>query len=118
MTIVFIPYPTEVFGEALRRGHGAQTAAVFYSMAMTVNACMWSGMWLHASRGRRLLQPEFPESQRTVSTVLFTTGTLLYAVAIGVAFMNTFLCLAFHGALALYYAFDPISRRLEHTASG
>ncbi len=31
MTIVFIPYPTEVFGEALRKGSDARTAAVFYS---------------------------------------------------------------------------------------
>jgi uncharacterized membrane protein len=28
-TIVFIPYPTEVFGEALSRNQGATTAAVF-----------------------------------------------------------------------------------------
>ena len=117
MTIVFIPYPTEVFGQALSLGHGARTAAVFYSLTMAVNACMWSGLWLHASGGRRLLQPEFPESQRAVSTLLFTGGTLMYVASIGVAFINAFLCLAFHGVLALYYAFDPISRRLEHTAS-
>ena len=118
MTIVFIPYPTGVFGEALRVGHGARTAAVFYSMVMAINACMWAGMWLHASRGRRLLRPEFPESQRTVSTVLFTGGTVIYLLSIGVAFINAYLCLAFHGVLALYYAFDPISRRLEHAAPG
>ena len=29
MTIAFIPYPTEVFGEALSRNQGATTAAVF-----------------------------------------------------------------------------------------
>ncbi len=117
MTIVFIPYPTEVFGQALRLHQGARTAAVFYSLTMTVNAIMWTGLWLHASRGRRLLQDEFPESQRTVSTLLFTGGTVLYGISIGVAFISAYLCLAFHGALALYYALDPISRRLEHTAS-
>ena len=114
MTIVFIPYPTEVFGEALRLHEGARTAAVLYSITMTVNALMWSGLWLHASRGRRLLVDDFPESQRTVSTVLFTGGTVLYLLSIGVAFINAYLCLVFHGVLALYYAFDPISRRLEH----
>ncbi len=60
MTMVFIPYPTEVFGEALRLGHGTRTAAVFYSVAMTVNALMWSGLWLHASMGRRLLREGLP----------------------------------------------------------
>jgi hypothetical protein len=51
-----------------------------------------------------------------VSTYLFSGGSLLYAATIGVAFLNAYLCLAFHGVLALYYAFDPISRRLEHAA--
>ncbi len=118
MTIVFIPYPTEVFGEALRLHQGARTAAVFYSITMTVNAVMWTGLWLHAARGRRLLQDEFPESQRTVSTLLFTGGTVLYLISIGVAFINAYLCLVFHGLLAIYYALDPISRRLEHARSG
>jgi uncharacterized membrane protein len=117
MSIVFIPYPTEVFGEALRLHQGARTAAVFYSITMTVNALMWSGLWLHASRGRRLLTADFPESERTISTYLFTGGSLIYVVSIGVAFINAWLCLIFHGVLALYYAFDPISRRLEHTAT-
>jgi uncharacterized membrane protein len=112
MTIVFIPYPTGVFGNALQRG-SATTAAVFYSVTMTVNACMWAVLWLYASVGRRLLSPDFPESQRVKSTVLFTAGTVVYAASIGVAFINAYLCLAFHGALALYYALDPISRRVE-----
>ncbi len=114
MTIVFIPYPTEVFGEALRRGQGATTAAVFYSVTMTINAFAWAGLWLYASVGRRLLTHEFPESQRSMSSVLFTAGTFVYLVSIGVAFINPYACLAFHGALAVYYAFDPISRRVGH----
>jgi uncharacterized membrane protein len=114
MTIVFIPYPTEVFGEALSRGHGATTAAVFYSLVMTVNACAWAGLWLYASVGRRLLVEDFPESQRTMSTMLFVAGTFFYVVSIGIALISPYLCLAFHGALAIYYAFDPISRRVDH----
>jgi uncharacterized membrane protein len=118
MTIVFLPYPTEVFGEALRQHHGARTAAVFYSLVMVINAVLWAAVWLYASVGRRLLTPEFPESQRATSTVLFAMGPLPYATAVGVAFWNPYLCLAFHGLLALYYAFDPISRRLERASSG
>jgi uncharacterized membrane protein len=112
MTIVFIPYPTGVFGEALRQAQGARTAAVFYSVTMTVNACAWAALWLYASVGRRLLHEEFPESQRTMSTVLFAIGPLFYAAAIGIAFVSPYLCLSFHGLLALYYAFDPIARRV------
>ena len=74
MTIVFIPYPTEVFGEALSRRHGATTAAVFYSATMTINALAWASLWLYASVGRRLLNWDFPEQQRRVSTILFISG--------------------------------------------
>jgi uncharacterized membrane protein len=113
MTIVFIPYPTEVFGEALRRGQGARTAAVFYSVVMLINACCWAALWLYASLGRRLLTTEFPEPQRAISTIMFAAGPIIYAAAVGVAFINPYLCLGSHAALAIYYAFDPISRRLE-----
>jgi len=116
MTIVFIPYPTEVFGQALSLREGAETAAIFYSAVMTINAVAWAALWLYASLGRRLLRDDFPESQRRTATVLFSAGTLVYVASIGVAFINPLVCLAFHGALAVYYALDPISRRVgrEH----
>jgi uncharacterized membrane protein len=115
MTIVFIPYPTGVFGEALRLSQGARTAAIVYSATMTVNSMAWAAVWLYATAGRRLLRPDFPESQRAISALLFTGGGLLYAASIGVAFINAYACLAFHAALAVYYAFDPIGRRLERS---
>jgi len=111
MTIVFIPYPTGVLGEALRRGVGARTAAVFYTAVMAINACVWAALWLYASVGRRLLRADFPEDQRAMATVLFVAGAFVYTAAIGVALINATLCLAVQGVLALYYALDPIARR-------
>jgi uncharacterized membrane protein len=110
-TVVFLPYPTGVFGEALRRGLGTREAAVFYSATMAINAFAWAGLWLYASTRRRLLDPAFPEEQRSIATLLFTGGTVLYVATIAIAFASAYACLAFHGALALYYAFDPLSRR-------
>ncbi|HVC69600.1 MAG TPA: hypothetical protein VNC61_04970 [Acidimicrobiales bacterium] len=117
MTTVFIPYPTEVFGEALHQGAGAKTAAIFYSAVMTVNAVAWAALWLYASLGRRLLTADFPESQRRMAMILFSAGTLVYLVSIGIAFIDAYMCLAFHGALAEYYAFDSISRRVGRDLS-
>jgi uncharacterized membrane protein len=110
MTIAFLPYPTGVFGRALAHGTGATTAAVFYSVTMFLNACCWAGLWLHASKGRLLLGPEFPEGNRRKMTLLFAGGGGAYAIGIGIAFVNAFACLAFHGALAMYYALDPLAR--------
>jgi uncharacterized membrane protein len=111
MTVAFLPYPTGVFGQALARAQGTRTAAVFYSIVMTVNAVTWTALWLYASTGRRLLTAAFPESERRVATILFTSGTFVYAGTIAVGFAQAYACLAFHGALAVYYAFDPLSRR-------
>lgn len=111
MTVAFLPYPTGVLGQALRRGEGTTTAAVVYSATMTLNAFAWAALWLYASLGRRLLRPSFPESQRRIATVLFTSGTVAYLLSVVVAFLNAYVCLAFHAGLALYYALDPLGRR-------
>ena len=111
MTIAFLPYPTGVLGQALAMGQGTRTAAVVYGVVMTVNAYAWGGLWLYASRHRRLLRADFPEAERATATVLFNVGVLLYTVSVGVAFLNAYAFLAVQGALAVYYALDPISRR-------
>jgi uncharacterized membrane protein len=109
-TVVFIPYPTGIFGQALQRGEGQRVAAVVYSVTMTVNALAWAGVWLYGSSRRRLLDDAFPEEQRRTATVLFTMGTGIYAVTILVGLVDAYVCLALHGALAVYYALDPLSR--------
>lgn len=113
MTIAFLPYPTGVLGKALQHGHGARTAAVVYSVTMAINAVTWGAVWLYASTGRRLLKDTFPEARRRGATIAFTSGVLVYAVAIGVAFVNAYACLAFHAVLAVYYALDPLTRRAD-----
>jgi uncharacterized membrane protein len=113
MTIVFIPYPTGILGEALRNGRDAKTAAVFYSATMAIDGYAWAALWLYAARGRRLLRPDFPESQRRTSTFLFIVGSVAYTLTVGIALLSAYACLAVHGALAVYYALDPISRRVE-----
>lgn len=111
MSIAFLPYPTGVLGQALAKGHGTRTAAVTYGVVMVVNAYAWSALWLHASRHRRLLRPDFPETERATATLLFTLGALVYTLAVGVALLNAYAFLILQGALAVYYALDPIARR-------
>jgi uncharacterized membrane protein len=111
MTIAFLPYPTGVLGQALAKGQGTRTAAVVYGVVMAVNAYAWTALWLYASKHRRLLRPDFPEEERATATLLFSFGVLIYTLAVGVAFLNAYAFLALQGALAVYYALDPISRR-------
>jgi TMEM175 potassium channel family protein len=118
MTIAFLPYPTGVLGQALAKGQGTRTAAVVYGVVMAANAFAWGGLWLYASRRRRLLRADFPESERATATLLFTSGVITYTIAVGVAFLNAYAFLALQGALAVYYALDPISRRAARHAPG
>src|SRR5437764_3797848 len=91
-TVVFVPYPTGVFGEALQRGEGERVAAVFYSIVMTVNAFAWAALWLYGSSRRRLLGDSLPEDQRRTATVAFTIGPVIYALTIVVALINAYAC--------------------------
>lgn len=111
MTIGFLPYPTGVLGQALAKGQGTRTAALVYGIVMAANAYAWSGLWLYASRHRRLLRTDFPEHERAIATLLFTVGVLVYTLSVGVALLDAYAFLALQGALAVYYALDPISRR-------
>ena len=111
LTVLFIPYPTGILGEALRRGDGARVAAVAYSVTMAINAYAWTAVWRYGSRGRRLLSSQFPETERATASFAFTIGTVLYTASIGIAAINAYACLAFHALLAVYYALDPLSRR-------
>jgi hypothetical protein len=77
---------------------------------MAVNGYIWTAMWFHASRHRRLLVPTFPEDQRRLATVAFSGGSAAYTLTVGVAFINAYACLAVHAGLAVYYALDPLSR--------
>ena len=117
MTIAFLPYPTGVLGQALQKSQGAKTAAVVYSVTMALNSYAWGALWIYASGKRRLLTTSFPEAQRKMATVLFTIGTVAYTASIGVAFVNAYACLVFHAVLAVYYALDPISRRLNRRSA-
>jgi uncharacterized membrane protein len=117
LSVAFLPYPTGVLGRAMHEGQGVKVAAVVYSLTMVVNAAAWAAMWLYAASGRRLLSPSFPESERRRATVLFIAGTLPYSVALLLGLVNAYACLAFHGLLVLYYAFDPSQLRRSHDAA-
>jgi uncharacterized membrane protein len=117
LSIAFLPYPTGVFGQAMRQGHGLKVAAFAYSLTMVVNAAAWAALWLYAATGRRLLAPSFPEGERRTATVLFVGGTLPYGAALLLALVNAYVCLAFHGALVVYYALDPSHLRRSHDSS-
>jgi uncharacterized membrane protein len=111
MTVVIVPYPTEVFGEALQKGVGERAAAIFFGIAVTANALAFSWLWFYATKEGRQLNDRF-EKTRESPTFLFVSGTGVCLASIGVAFISPYASLGIVAVETLYYALDPIAARL------
>jgi uncharacterized membrane protein len=54
MAVAFLPFATSVLADAVRRGHGEQTAVAFYGITFWLTALAFNAVWLYASRHRML----------------------------------------------------------------
>jgi uncharacterized membrane protein len=112
LDLSFLPFPTRVLATYLTAGgSNAHAAAFFYSLAMAVMAVLYSAIWWHVSaNGGALLKR--PMDQATVRRTRrqFSGGVLFYLPALGLAWLSAELTLALQGALAIYYALDPLRK--------
>ena len=104
MTVVLIPFATALLAKYLRHNNAdAHFAAAVYSAVMLAMGASFAWLWIYVSRGRLLIAGFTDEELRRI-TVRFTSGTPLYVVALGLAFVSAPACLALHGALAVFYS--------------
>jgi uncharacterized membrane protein len=98
MVVAFLPFATSVLAEALRDGHGEQTAVGFYGIAFDLTALTFTAVWQYASR-HRLLNEALDSAGATAISRRFqlalawlATGAVLGAVlpALGVAVIVAF----------------------------
>jgi uncharacterized membrane protein len=112
LDLAFLPFPTRVLAEYLTAGgSNAHAAAFFYSAAMAIMALLYTAIWWHVSAdGGRLLKQPMEAAAVRRSRRQFSAGILFYLPALGLAFVSAELTLIVQGALAIYYAFDPLRR--------
>jgi uncharacterized membrane protein len=112
LDLAFLPFPTRVLAEYLTAGgSNAHAAAFFYSAAMAIMALLYTAIWWHVSAdGGRLLKHPMDAATVRRSRRQFSAGVLFYLPALGLAFVSAELTLIVQGALAIYYAFDPLRR--------
>ena len=79
----------------------AQRSTAWILLAFGVVACIIGVVFIATNHDLR-------------ATASFIVGPLFYSLTVVVALFSPYLCLALQGALAIYYAFDPISRRVAH----
>lgn len=116
LTVVLVPYPTELLGRYLNSGQNGSVAAAFYALVMTVMAISFQTLVAWALTHPNLLRPEV--NVRRVRSVVprFALGLVTYALSIGLAFVSAWLVVALYAGTAIYYAFNQLPW-MDETAS-
>jgi uncharacterized membrane protein len=104
MGVGFLPFPTAILAEHLTDPAARTQATVFYGAALiftslTFNLVWWTGRW----RGR-LLGAAFDARGLKTITRRYAFGPMSYVLATGLAFVNVWLSLGVHLAVALWNA--------------
>jgi uncharacterized membrane protein len=103
LTVVTIPFTTSLFAAYLQAGRSAHLAAALYSGLMLIHAVLWSAFWRHAAYRPQLLAPGVDPVEAKASVPRFALGTPIYAVTVGLSFVNAYVVLILHLVLALAY---------------
>jgi uncharacterized membrane protein len=102
LTIAFLPFPTRLVAEYLRRD-GEQAATLAYAATFVLMALLHQVWWQYARRGRRLIAPGVPEAALRAVDRAYAPGVALYATTFVVAFFSPLAAVALTFAIAAFY---------------
>jgi uncharacterized membrane protein len=107
MTVCFIPFPTSLLSQFVAKGGSDATAAAFaYAATMTSMSIAFGWMWVYAVR-HGMFHLEHTDPRRTREIVIrFTSGGVVYASCMAIAFISPIATLVLYALLAVYYVFD------------
>jgi uncharacterized membrane protein len=113
LVVSAIPFPTRLLAEYLTDGANSHTAAAVYSATMLAMSVAYSLLWLAITRDAGLLHEHLDPAASRAALRRFGAGGIVYAITVGLSFVNAIVTLAVHAALALYYCFNqlPLARR-------
>jgi uncharacterized membrane protein len=102
--ITWLPFPTALLAEHLLGEHADQrVAAVVYAGSFLALAIVFNVMWHYAVRARIVDD----DVHVAAITRQYALGPILYAVLVGVAFLDAEWCLVLSAFIALYFALPP-----------
>jgi uncharacterized membrane protein len=114
--VVLVPFSTGLLARYIQSGSDSNIAAAFYSGVFFCMSVGFALIWGYALRTPGILRYPFQGAAARASLLNFSVGLAVYAVTIGVAFINALLCLAIHALIAIYYLFDHATRQLPEAA--
>ena len=102
--ITWLPFPTALLAEHLLGAHAdQQVAAVVYAGSFLALAIAFNVMWHYAVRARIVDD----DVHVAAITKQYALGPILYALLVGVAFIDAEWCLVLSALIALYFALPP-----------
>jgi uncharacterized membrane protein len=103
MTVSFLPFPTRLVAESFKLHDGERPAVLAYAATFVLMAVIYNVWWRYASRGRRLIRDDVPDSTVRAITRAFNPGVPLYGVTFVVAFFSPLASVALTFAIAAFY---------------
>ena len=107
MCVSFIPFPTAILGQYVTHPEARSAAVALYALGMLLPAAAWLLIWLYASRGHRLLEPDLDPGFVARLTRQSIISNLLYVGALAVALWLPLVSLAICVGLTLLYLLPP-----------
>jgi uncharacterized membrane protein len=99
MSISIIPFPAALLGEYTH----SRTAMLVYGFALLMTGITFNAIWWHASRHRRLIDPETPEHFIRKSWMRRIIPTVCYVAAMCLSFVHVYLTIAIYVLVPVYY---------------
>ena len=113
MTVGFLPFPTRLVAESIQQHAGERQAVVAYALTFVLMAVVYNVWWRYASRGRRLIREDVPDSAVRAISRAFNPGVPLYGVTLGLAFFSPVASVALTFAIAAFYL--PSAALFDHS---
>lgn len=99
LCVAFIPFPASLLGAFT----SYRTSSLIYGTTLVMTGVALYIAWRYASRGNRLLAPDFPAQHRRAITKRILIAPLLYIVAMLVSFVQPMLCIVLYALVPLGY---------------
>ncbi len=102
MTIAFLPFPTKLVAQFLQKP-GEQAAVLAYAATFVVMSILYNVWWRYASRGRRLIADDVPDSRLRAISRAFDPGVPMYVGVFVVAIFSPLAAVVLTFAIAAFY---------------
>ncbi len=105
MFIVLLPFPNDLIGKY----PGNQIAVIIYAVLLAITGLSIFLLWLHASRGHRLVEERLPPKFIRNLTLRLCISPVIFLISIPLSFVNPLI------SMALWFFGFPISIYFERT---